>query len=232
MNLFYSPEILEGSNFLPQDEARHCSKVLRHTVGDKIHVIDGQGGLYLTEIIEISSKNLEFSIIEKTEKFGYFPYMIRMFVAPTKNMDRFEYFVEKAVEMGVCEIIPILCDNSERKIIKPERVERIIISAMKQSYKARKPILHELIPFKEAVIKDWNGIKLIAHCEETDKKTIKDFGVQLRTNILIGPEGDFSQNEIELAIKNEWQPISLGYARLRTETAALAAVHSVHFMHM
>ena len=232
MHLFYSPEILNGSLELPQDEAIHCTKVLRRNVGDKIHIIDGQGTKYLAQITNVLGKHVDFSILEQEANFGYFPYKIRMFVAPTKNMDRFEFFVEKAVEMGICEIHPILCSNSERKVIKPERVERIIISAMKQSYKARKPLLLPMRKLSEVLKDDWSGKKFIAHCEDGEKKTLKDFGKQDCTNILIGPEGDFSLEEIALAKQNNWTEISLGNTRLRTETAALAALHSVHFLQL
>lgn len=232
MNLFYAPEILNGINSLPEDEAKHCIKVLRHKVGETIHIIDGKGNKYTCSISEITKKTVDFDIVEKQEKFGYFPYLIRMFVAPTKNIDRFEFFVEKAVEMGVCEIHPIICDNSERKSLNLERIERIMISALKQSYKSRKPILFPLKTATEAIKTPFEGNKFIAHCNNAEKHSLREWEKPLKTNILIGPEGDFSAKEIELAQQNNWLEITLGNARLRTETAALTALSSVHFMHL
>ncbi len=231
MNLFFSSEIDEHSIVLNEDEAKHCTKVLRKVVVDEINVIDGLGNLYYARIESIGKRDCVCSIIRKVENFGSHNYYVRMCVAPTKNIDRFEFFVEKAVEIGVDEIIPICSENSERKILKLDRIERIVLSAMKQSYKATMPKLSELTDVKTIIATLYQGKKCIAHCENQEKKLLRDEiekGGEI--TILIGPEGDFSLSEIELAKKNGWIPISLGESRLRTETAAIAAVHVVEVM--
>ncbi|MCQ2959989.1 MAG: 16S rRNA (uracil(1498)-N(3))-methyltransferase [Bacteroidales bacterium] len=231
MNLFFSTEIDEHSIILNEDEAKHCTKVLRKTVGDNIHVIDGNGNLYLVRIDSIGKRDCVCSILQKTEHFGKHDYYLRMCVAPTKNIDRFEFFVEKAVEIGVDEIIPVCSENSERKILKLDRVERIVLSAMKQSYKAYMPKLSEMIEVDKVITSDFSGKKCIAHCEDLEKILLRnEVEPGKEITILIGPEGDFSITEIELAIQNNWIPVSLGESRLRTETAAIAAVHTVELM--
>lgn len=216
---------------LPEEEAKHCTKVLRKVVGDEIHVIDGFGNLYLTRIDSIGKRDCVCSILQKTEHFGEHNYKVCMCVAPTKNVDRFEFFVEKAVEIGVDEIIPIVTENSERKVLKLDRIERIVLSAMKQSYKATMPKIAELTPIKDVLSSDIEGIKCIAHCENQEKSLLRDVVKdQSKVTILIGPEGDFSVEEIAIAKRNGWIPVSLGESRLRTETAAIAAVHTVNLV--
>lgn len=229
MNLFYSEHITNNAIILTDEESIHCTKVLRKSVGNTIHVIDGKGNLFLAKIEEISKKQCVCSIVETQNNFGQHSHHVRMCIAPTKNIDRFEFFVEKAVEIGINEIIPILCENSERKILKLERIERIVISAMKQSYKAQKPIIHELTDIKSILKTQFDGIKCIAHCEENEEKKLLQTVAQKnhQHTILIGPEGDFSKSEIELALKNNWTAISLGNSRLRTETAGIVAVHTI-----
>ena len=231
MNLFYSNTIDGDFITLVGDEAKHCTKVLRKTVGDEIHIIDGQGTLFLTRIDSIGKNDCVCSVLNKTEQFGTHPYYVRMCVAPTKNIDRFEFFVEKAVEIGVDEIVPVCSDNSERKVLKLDRIERIVLSAMKQSYKATMPKLHELTDIRTILQTNYAGEKCIAHCEQQEKSLLRDVvkkGGEI--TILIGPEGDFSLSEIELAKQQGWIPVSLGESRLRTETAAIAAVHTVEVM--
>ena len=230
MDIFYSSAINTNSCIITEEEAIHCSKVLRHKKGDIIEVIDGKGTTYLTKIDAITGKNVICTIIESRTQNTETPCYIRMLVAPTKNIDRYEFFVEKAVEFGINELIPIATDNSERKIVKKDRTERIILSAMKQSKKAYMPLLHEITPFKECVSKKYEGITCIAHCENSLKKSLKEFGKPSEISILIGPEGDFSTTEIALANSLGWENITLGNARLRTETAGLAAVHSIHYL--
>lgn len=231
MNLFYSNDITESQITLPEDEAKHCTKVLRKNVGDEIHVIDGCGNLYLARIEAVGKRDCVCTVIEKTAGFGKHDYYVRMCVAPTKNIDRFEFFVEKAVEIGVDEIIPIVSENSERKVLKLDRIERIVLSAMKQSYKATMPIVAELTDIKDVLAAKYDGVKCIAHCEEQEKQLLRDVAAANKTiTILIGPEGDFSLKEIEQAKQNGWTPVSLGESRLRTETAAIAAVHTVNVM--
>ena len=230
MNIFYSNTIQNEFIVLPDDEARHCTKVLRKTVGDDIYVIDGNGNLHKAQLTSISSKHVVAKIIKTTQQYGCHPYYIRMIVAPPKNIDRFEFFIEKAVEIGVNEIIPIITTHSERKQIKVKRLERIMISAMKQSYKAQKPIIHDLQAFTKVVKTDFSGIKCIAHCKADATKTLKQYNQPKEISIIIGPEGDFSPEEIAMAETHNWQTISLGASRLRTETAALVAVQSVQFL--
>lgn len=231
MNLFYSTDIDEHTITLGEEEAKHCTKVLRKSVGDEIHVIDGLGNLYTAQIHSIGKRDCVCSIVDKKENFGVHNYYVRMCVAPTKNIDRFEFFVEKAVEIGVDEIIPICSDNSERKVLKLDRIERIVLSAMKQSYKAKMPLITEMTNIQDVITNSYNGLKCIAHCEEEQKYLLRDV-IQdcYEITILIGPEGDFSKSEISCALQNNWKPISLGESRLRTETAAIAAVHTVNVM--
>ena len=231
MNLFYSNDIQESTVVLHDDEAKHCAKVLRKVVGDEIHVIDGCGNFYKVRIDVVDKKDCYCSILETTPHLGCHNYYVRMCVAPTKNIDRFEFFVEKAVEIGVDEIVPICCDNSERKVLKLDRIERIVLSAMKQSYKATMPTLHEMKAVKAVLAADYSGKKCIAHCENQEKKLLRDEVAKgEEITILIGPEGDFSLAEIQQAKQQGWIPISLGESRLRTETAAIAAVHTVEVM--
>ncbi|MDR2963976.1 MAG: 16S rRNA (uracil(1498)-N(3))-methyltransferase [Bacteroidales bacterium] len=229
MQLFYSNHIQNGSIILTDEEKNHCTKVLRKGVGDSIHVIDGQGNLYEVCIAAVTKHECVCSILHTTPNFGAHPYYLTLCVAPTKNSDRFEWCVEKAVELGVDEIVPILCDNSERKILKLERIEKIILSAMKQSYKAYQPKLHELTDFSAILSRSAHELCCIAHCHEDEKYKLPALlQHHSRACIAIGPEGDFSTHEVTRALENRWQAITLGESRLRTETAAIAAVHSVY----
>ena len=239
MELFYSTEIENGLCTLTEDESRHCAKVLRHTVGDTIKVIDGSGALYTCKIIECGKK-VVCSVEQAEENFGAHKYHLTMAVCPTKNIDRYEWFLEKATEMGVDVVVPVIGEHSERRIIKPERLEKILVSAAKQSLKGAIPVLEEAISVKQ-FIKDCagaEGIKLIAYCGEQEKVTLAQ-AVQKaaaanpdapRITILIGPEGDFSPAEVDAAIGAGFSPLTLGDSRLRTETAAVAAVAGVYFM--
>ena len=239
MELFYSTEIENGLCSLTEDESRHCAKVLRHTVGDTIKVIDGSGALYTCKIIECGKK-VVCSVEQAEENFGAHKYHLTMAVCPTKNIDRYEWFLEKATEMGVDVVVPVIGEHSERRIIKSERLEKILVSAAKQSLKGAIPVLEEAISVKQ-FIKDCagaEGIKLIAYCGEQEKVTLAQ-AVQKaaaanpdapRITILIGPEGDFSPAEVDAAIAAGFSPLTLGDSRLRTETAAVAAVAGVYFM--
>ncbi len=234
MQLFYNSEAARISQELvfDREESKHILKVLRKDIGDILQITNGSGSFFSSEIIQANPNKC---IAKITEEFPQesLPYILHLAVAPTKLNDRFEWFLEKATEIGVTEITPIFCDRSERKNIKPERYEKIIQSAMKQSLKAYLPKLNTAISFKEFIMltKEDTGKKYIAHCEETDRKSLK---TQLKPKepvlILIGPEGDFSTKEIELAIKNNFIPVTLGTSRLRTETAAIVACHSVAFV--
>jgi 16S rRNA (uracil1498-N3)-methyltransferase len=232
MQLFYNPNINNDSESFSFDkeESKHIIKVLRKKDTDILYVTNGLGDLFKTEITLASDSKCTVRIVE-VEKSVQPKYQLHLVVAPTKMNDRYEWFLEKATEIGVSEITPIICDHSERKQIKTERFDKIIQSAMKQSNQYFLPILNEPISFKEFMKVKNDDVKLIAHCEETNKKTLKEVikpGVNI--TLLIGPEGDFSEKEIKLAIENNYIPVSLGNTRLRTETAAIVASHSVAFV--
>ncbi|MCX7548031.1 16S rRNA (uracil(1498)-N(3))-methyltransferase [Xanthomarina sp. F1114] len=232
MQLFYNPDITEETTkiIFPKDESRHIIKVLRKSEGDILHITNGRGWLFTAKISMADIKNC-VAIIRDKEKQEKRSYQVHLAVAPTKMNDRYEWFLEKATEIGIDIITPIICDNSERKIIKPERFEKILQAAMKQSLSCYIPKLQEAITFKEFVSLPQFKQKFIAHCEETDKKSLKS---QIIPNqditILIGPEGDFSYKEIEQALSSQFIPVTLGETRLRTETAAIVACHSVAFI--
>ena len=231
MQLFYNPDIDETTESFSFDkeESRHIIKVLRKKDSDILHVTNGHGLLFETEIT-LASDNKCIVDVLSIKKAPEPKFRLHLAVAPTKMNDRFEWFLEKATEIGIQEITPVFCDRSERKVINPERFEKIILSAMKQSNETYLPKLNEAISFKEFIKQKSEGLQLIAHCEETDKKSLKEV---LKPNenitLLIGPEGDFSEKEIALAIENNYQPVTLGNTRLRTETAAVVACHSVVF---
>ncbi len=231
MQLFYNPNIDETTQefSFDKEESKHIIKVLRKKDSDILHVTNGLGYLFETEITLASDNKCTVKIIS-VEKAPEPKYRLHLAVAPTKMNDRYEWFLEKATEIGIHEITPIICDRSERKVINIERFEKIILSAMKQSNELYLPKLNEAISFKEFIKRKNEGLQLIAHCEETDKKSLKSI---LKPNenitLLIGPEGDFSEKEIALALENNFQPVSLGNTRLRTETAAMVACHSVAF---
>lgn len=232
MQLFYNPNITEQTTQFSfnKEESRHIVKVLRKSVGDILHITNGKGWLFEAEITIPDIKNCLATIISKDLKTKH-PYHFHIAVAPTKMNDRYEWFLEKATEIGVDTITPIICDHSERKVIKQDRFEKIIQSAMKQSLHCYLPKLNEAIHFKDFINQSFNGQLFIAHCEEIDKKSLKN---QIKKKegitILIGPEGDFSVKEIEMAIVNDFIPVTLGDTRLRTETAAIVACHSVAFI--
>lgn len=231
MQLFYNPTIDETTeNFsFDKEESKHIIKVLRKKDTDILFVTNGLGLLFKTEITLASDNKCTVKIlsIDKTEPSKF---KLHLAVAPTKMNDRYEWFLEKATEIGIHEITPIICDRSERKVVNKERFEKILLTAMKQSNVLFLPKLNDAIPFKEFIKLKNNGLQLIAHCEETDKKTLKSV-LKLGENVtmLIGPEGDFSEKEIALAVENNYIPVSLGNTRLRTETAAIVACHSVVF---
>lgn len=232
MQLFYNPDIDEHTQQVSfsKDESRHIVKVLRKTIGDELQITNGKGWLFDAEITIADIKNCVATITRKTHQERQ-NYKLHLAVAPTKMNDRYEWFLEKATEIGIDTVTPIICDHSERKIIKTDRFEKILQAAMKQSLHYYMPKLKDAILFKDFINQEFEGQKFIAHCEETNKKSLKK---ELRSNqnvtILIGPEGDFSVKEIETAIKNNFIPVTLGKTRLRTETAAIVACHSVAFI--
>ena len=231
MQLFYHPTINKSlSSFVfDKEESKHIVKVLRKKESDILFVTNGLGYLFKTEIALASDNKCTVNIIS-FEKQNSSKFHLHLVVAPTKMNERYEWFLEKATEIGIHEITPIICEHSERKVLKTDRFQKIIESAMKQSLHCYIPKLNEPILFKDYIKSPKSGQLFIAHCEEINKKTLKS---ELKSNenvtILIGPEGDFSVKEIQLALENNFIPVSLGNTRLRTETAAVVACHSVVF---
>lgn len=225
MHLFYTPEIATTLE-LPDEEAAHCVRVLRLTMGDAITLTDGCGKFYEAVITAATNKRCTVQITKEVAWQKPWTGHLHLAMAPTKNMDRTEWFAEKATEIGFDELTFLQCRFSERKVIKTERIEKILVSAMKQSLKAVKPILNEMTDINRFLQTDFKGQKFIAHCYPGEKPLLQQV-VKSGSDVLvlIGPEGDFSEEEVKLAIEHGFQPISLGQSRLRTETAALAAVH-------
>lgn len=235
MHLFYTPdfELNEGEYYsLNKEESTHCIKVLRLREKDIICLTNGLGRFVFAEISDANPKNCSFVVTEVKEKYGKRDFRIHIAVAPTKNMNRMEWFLEKAVEMGVDKISFFIGEHSERTIIKRERLEKIMVSALKQSLKAYMPELNENADFRELVNSNETK-KFIAYCKPDGRTSIKEsYNKGEDVLILIGPEGDFSEKEVELALNNGFQAITLGESRLRTETAALFALQSIHFVNM
>ncbi|WP_369995115.1 16S rRNA (uracil(1498)-N(3))-methyltransferase [Winogradskyella sp.] len=232
MQLFYNPNISDGDSTFSfdKDESRHIVKVLRKKVGDQLHITDGKGWLFEAELTSADQKHCTVNITKQSLQTKR-NHKLHLAVAPTKMNDRYEWFLEKATEIGIEGITPIICDNSERKVVKLERFEKILQSAIKQSLQCYLPKLNDAVTYKDFISQNFSGLKFIAHCEETDKKSLKS---QLKANedctILIGPEGDFSVKEIEMALAANYIPVTLGNTRLRTETAAVIACHSIAFV--
>jgi len=226
LQLFYTPDIEphRPDCVLSEDESKHAVRVLRLTVGAPVQLVDGRGGLYAGQIAEAHPKRTIVAIQDYRAAYGQRPYRLHMAVAPTKNMDRIEWFLEKATEVGIDEVTPLICEHSERKEIKPDRLYKVMAAAMKQSQKAYLPLLNAARKFDEFVGWHTGSQKFIAHCGEGPKSYLLDHLEPSGTYvILIGPEGDFSFSEIDRAIGAGYLPITLGTARLRTETAALMA---------
>lgn len=225
MIIFYSSEINENIASLIDDECVHCTKVLRKKIDDEVFVTDGQGILYSGIISQISKKEVAISIVNEIENQPK-PHTKSIAIAPTKNIDRFEWFLEKATEIGVTDIYPFLSSRSERKVIKPERLEKIIISAMKQSKNFYKPTLHPISPIRQLLGDNFSDqSKFIAHCMDPKFALQHRYKSGSNAIVLIGPEGDFTEEEVDIAKKNDWEEISLGRSRLRTETAGIIACH-------
>lgn len=226
--MFYVPEI-DVRQELPAEEAGHCARVLRMTEGERIQITDGRGSFYEAELTLVSPKRCLFRILSQETPDPQWTGHLHIAMAPTKNMDRVEWFAEKATEIGFNELSFLNCRFSERKVIKTERVEKILVSAVKQSLKPTKPILNEMTDFARFVKQERTGQKFIAHCYDDlgGEKPLLKQAVKPGEDalVMIGPEGDFSRDEVQLAIENGFQPISLGRSRLRTETAALVACH-------
>ena len=232
MQLFYAPDIL-ATNILPEDESYHCVKVLRMGRGEIINIIDGRGTLYEARLTIPDTRRAQVEIISEIQGFGNHPYNLHVAIAPTKNIDRFEWFVEKAVEIGIDTITPILCRFSERKVIRHERIEKIALSAAKQSLKARVPQIGQMTDFDKFVVNSCGQECFIAHCYDTPKDLFVNVcKPHKNTVVMIGPEGDFSKQEVEFALKNGYRAISLSMSRLRTETAGIVAVDTVAILNV
>lgn len=225
MHVFYTPDIAVTCE-MPEEEAAHCLRVLRLGVGDEVMLTDGKGCFYKAVISAATGKRCQVKVTETIEQEPLWNGHLHLAMAPTKNMDRIEWLAEKATEIGFDELSFLNCRYSERKVIKTERVEKIVVSAVKQSLKARKPVVNEMMDFSRFVKQDFAGQKFIAHCNEGEKPLLKEILVPGEDAlVLIGPEGDFSPEEVKLAESLGFRSISLGKSRLRTETAALVSVH-------
>ncbi len=227
MQLFYNADIVStaGTFSFTKDESRHIVKVLRKKIGDRFHITNGKGELFEVTLLVADPKKCQVDIL-RTEHTPKPAYRLHMAVAPTKMNERYEWFLEKATEIGVHEITPIICQRSERKTIKQERYEKVVQAAMKQSLNTYLPKLNSPITLEAFLQKPFSGNRFIAHCEEGDKRSLHSLS-QGKTNtesiVLIGPEGDFAPQEIQAAMEQGYAPISLGKSRLRTETAAIVA---------
>ena len=233
MELFFSDDICDSRVRLDQEESAHCVRVLRHRAGDEISVIDGRGTLYRCALEIADAKGAEARVLSAEPGFGAHPYHLTMAVCPTKNIDRYEWFVEKATEIGVDVIAPVIGERSERKVLKTERLRRLALSATKQSLKAAMPEVAEPVSVRDFIAAaPADALKLICYCfDDVERIPVTDVLRRQKENriaILIGPEGDFSPEEAALARERGWIPVQLGPSRLRTETAAITAVTAVY----
>lgn len=230
MELFYTPNFQANNYTLSPEESNHCINVLRHKTGDLLAVTDGNGHLYSGTIIEAHHKRCRIEVSDTKESAAIKPYL-HIAIAPTKNIERLEWFLEKTTEIGINEITPLLCHHSERKQLRIDRLEKITVSAMKQSGQYHVPKLNELTPFKQFINNNFAGFKGIAHCDKQPRSPLKQLiANHQHLTLMIGPEGDFSPAEIELAYANGFNGISLGNSRLRTETAGIVACHTVRLL--
>jgi 16S rRNA (uracil1498-N3)-methyltransferase len=232
MQIFYAPGISGVNYFLDEKESKHCVRVLRMGKGTPVKLIDGKGNLYEGIISEADPKNCKIDITGVIRDFEKRPWHLHIAISPLKNPERFEWFVEKSVEIGIDEITPIICKNTEKQNIKTERISNIVISAMKQSLKATLPVVNSLTKFTDFINEGQKGKKLIAHCLDSQTKSSVGKLVSRGEDvvIMIGPEGDFTADEIKSAASMGFQEVHLGNSRLRTETAGVAACHSVYFL--
>ncbi|MEE4176556.1 MAG: 16S rRNA (uracil(1498)-N(3))-methyltransferase [Bacteroides sp.] len=222
MHVFFSPGLDGDMLVLSPEESHHAVKVLRLQEGQVVVVTDGKGKWDKGLLAEANAKGCVINVTEHGEQPPR-PFYLHMAVAPTKHIDRFEWFLEKATECGIDEITPVFCENSERNIIKPDRLEKLLVSAMKQSLRAYLPLLNPGIRLKEFFKQPADGVRIIAHCGPEDRNTINDlYTAGQKLTVLIGPEGDFSESEVKDAFGAQFLPVKLGNYRLRTETAALA----------
>jgi 16S rRNA (uracil1498-N3)-methyltransferase len=232
MHIFYAPDISGNTFILDEKESRHSIRVLRMTRGTIVRLIDGKGNLYEGFISDPDPRKCMISISEVKQDYEKRSYRLHIAISPIKNPERFEWFVEKCVEIGVDEITPLICRNTEKQSVKHERINNIIVSAMKQSIKSSKTILNEPCTFNDFIADPGQGINMIAHCSSSTER-VKISEVYMKNEnavIMIGPEGDFSNDEISAAVISHFTPVHLGSSRLRTETAGVAACHSIYFI--
>lgn len=233
MQIFYTPDITPRQKHytLNEEESKHCIRVLRLENGSEVQLVDGHGGLYYATIADAHPKRTLLQINSVTETFNKRNHYLHVAVAPTKNIERIEWFLEKATEIGIDEVTFTISKHSERKEVKLDRLNKIVTSAIKQSIKAYHPVLHAALGYNELIAEPFEGQKFIAHCDQTQKGNLKDMLIPGgRYLILIGPEGDFTSDEIDGALQNGFRAITLGESRLRTETAALEACFEVNFL--
>ncbi|HPR32953.1 MAG TPA: 16S rRNA (uracil(1498)-N(3))-methyltransferase [Prolixibacteraceae bacterium] len=231
MELFFTPDIANGIATLGEPESKHCIRVLRHKRSDLIQLIDGKGSVYTARITDPNPFHCQAEITQKTLLPATRRYRLHIAMAPTKNTDRFEWFIEKAVEIGIDEITPLICDHSERKSLNPDRLDKVVVAAMKQSLQPYKPVINKMTTFEMFLAQPFDGERFLAFCSNEPKNHLgKVVGLQARSTILIGPEGDFSSQEIDRALEKGWTGVSLGESRLRTETAGVVACSIVNMM--
>ena len=235
MQLFYAPDLTPPEHTLGEEESKHCVRVLRLAAGDRLSLTDGRGNLYRCELVDADARRCRVRVLEHLPEFGRLPYRLTMAVAPTKNADRFEWFLEKATEVGIHAVLPLVSEHSERRSCNAGRSEKVLAAAMKQSLKAYKPELLPMTPFREAVALPFEGRRFIAHCAPARSEAGKrHLAAALQPGesavVFIGPEGDFSPAEIDLALSCGFEEITLGNQRLRTETAAVAATVMAAFV--
>lgn len=231
MHIFYTPDINSNTYSLSEEESKHCIRVLRLQKGDSLNLVDGRGGFYDAIVDDPHPKRTLLKVLSRHDEFGKRNHYLHIAVAPTKNIERFEWFLEKATEIGIDEITPLICERSERKDLKTDRLNKVITSAVKQSIKAYHPKLNEPMRFKDFIASAYSPHKFIAHCIDSEKFSLKD-KIVLNSNylVVIGPEGDFSPMELTIATNAGFLPIGLGSSRLRTETAALEACFEINFL--
>jgi len=231
INLFFAPDIVQPIFQLPADESKHIIKVLRMKAGDDILFTDGKGMLYHCRIAEANPKGALVEVLEKEQGKDRREFYLHMATAPTKNISRFEWFLEKATEIGVDRITPFISEHSERKALKTDRLNRVITAAMKQSLKTFRPVLDEALPFEKLIQQPFEGEKFIAYIHpEITQELSKAYHRDNNALILIGPEGGFSPEEVEAAKAKGFLPVKLGPSRLRTETAAITACHTINLL--
>jgi 16S rRNA (uracil1498-N3)-methyltransferase len=231
MVLFFTPDIISGVYTLNEEESRHCRMVLRMQNGEIVHLTDGKGTLFKSRIVDASGKHVVVEVIERQDEYNKRQYRLHLAVAPTKNTERFEWFLEKATEIGVDIITPVICEHSERRVLRTDRLNKVITAAVKQSLKTYHPFLKEPVEFKNFLKENKDDQLFIAHLEEDSPILLKDiYKKGANATIIIGPEGDFSEMEIINAKKINYSCVSLGNSRLRTETAAVAACHTIFLL--